>query len=652
MIEWRFKPNARDDMDVDPIQAEFFTTRDIDNISTAVIREGIQNALDERIRGQQTETVNVRIFLSGNKYALEPDQYRPFLQTLEPHLRAKTSGLPSVPDFSSPMKFLVFEDFNTKGLEGDPKESYSGIAEDGKAHNFYYFWRNVGRSGKTDDKLGRWGLGKTVFPASSKINSFWGLTVRKSDARKLLMGQSILRIHNREDDKTREHGYKPYGMYGNYSEEDCFAEPIENSTELDKFESTFRLERKSQPGFSIIVPFITDEITVNHLAYASIEQYFYPILEGKLEIEIIEEDEAIKLNRESLYGSLDQINFEQLGSSDERKVKTKEGLKHLFDFARWSMKVQEDEYFELNPLDLKSRPRWLKSIFQNETRLSEFRDRFENGERVAFKIPLKYHAENGEAKICWYHAFLEKDNTLLRPESLFVRDGITISGITSLDKGPVRGMVIIHDKDLARMLGDSENPAHTEWQADSRNFKGKYKDGKETLVFVKSTLKKIFEQLQKPLEGIQKDLLIDFFSIPVELPEEDQKKKRESKGKENHGDDDTSDPDVPGVNSKKSPVIVEKILSGLKISRNPTAEEVPESFQIRLGYDVRRGNPIKSYQEFDFDVSKYPIRVDQVGVYFTKKEKNELEFNIEDKSYFEIKLTGFDEKRDLFFKLR
>src|SRR5438046_1755766 len=112
MIEWRFKPNSRDDMDIDPIQGEFFTTRDIGNIS----------------------------------------------------------------------------------------------------HNFYYFWRNVGRSGNTDDKLGRWGLGKTVFPAASAINTFWGLTVRKSDARKLLMGQSVLRTHNREDDKKTECGYKPYGM--------------------------------------------------------------------------------------------------------------------------------------------------------------------------------------------------------------------------------------------------------------------------------------------------------------------------------------------------------------------------------------------------------------------------------------------------------
>ncbi|HPW62815.1 MAG TPA: hypothetical protein PLJ13_10995, partial [Cyclobacteriaceae bacterium] len=91
MIEWRFKPNSRDDMDVDPIQGEFFTTRDIDNISTAVVREGIQNALDERNRGENTETVKVRIFLSGDKYALTTDEYLPLLKTLQPHLKAKSS---------------------------------------------------------------------------------------------------------------------------------------------------------------------------------------------------------------------------------------------------------------------------------------------------------------------------------------------------------------------------------------------------------------------------------------------------------------------------------------------------------------------------------------------------------------------------------
>jgi hypothetical protein len=63
------------------------------NISTAVVREGIQNALDERNRGDQTETVKVRIFLSGDKYALHPQNYLPLIESLQPHLKAKSFGI-------------------------------------------------------------------------------------------------------------------------------------------------------------------------------------------------------------------------------------------------------------------------------------------------------------------------------------------------------------------------------------------------------------------------------------------------------------------------------------------------------------------------------------------------------------------------------
>ena len=305
MIEWRFKPNSRDDMDVDPIQGEFFTTRDIDNISTAVVREGIQNALDERNRGEQTETVRVRIFLSGDDYAVAPKDYLPLIETLLPHLRAKASGLQSLPDFTQPMKFLLFEDFNTKGLEGNPLEFYVENNNDRQPHNFYYFWRNVGRSGKTDDKLGRWGLGKTVFPASSKINTFWGLTVRKSDQRRMLVGQSILRIHNREDEKKQESGYKPYGMFGNYKSTDCFAEPIEDENELGLFEN---LDLKQSGTRVMFVNFGAEEEKfclkeIKKLRSAGINAELYP-------------DQA-KMKKQLAYADANKIPYVILIGSEE-----------------------------------------------------------------------------------------------------------------------------------------------------------------------------------------------------------------------------------------------------------------------------------------------------------------------------------------------
>jgi len=651
MIEWRFKPNSKDDMDVDPIQAEFFTTRDIDNVSTAVVREGIQNALDERNRGQQSETVKVRIFLSGQKYALSKEEYTPYISDLIPHLKAQNPSMAALPDFEEKMNYFVFEDFNTKGLEGDPEEAYLESNNDGNPHNFYYFWRNVGRSGKSGDNLGRWGLGKTVFPASSRICTFWGLTVRKSDRRKMLMGQSILRIHNRKDTGKADYGYKPYGFFGNYQDANYFALPVENEHKNAEFETHFRLERDNQPGLSLVIPFCSEEITIDHLSYSVIEQYFYPILEGRLQVEIGFEDEIILLAKDTISEAVNKINFEKLYSGDERKKRSRESLNKLFDFARWTFQLKDEDYFRLKELSLDVKPRWNKNIlFADEEGMNTIRDRFDEGERIAFKIPLKYQPAGGVPKTCWYNAYLEKDTSLVKPENLFVRDGITISGITSLDKGMVRGVVVIHDPDLARMLGDSENPAHTEWQADSRNFKGKYTDGKEALVFVKGTLKQIYDKLQRPVEGIQKDLLIDFFSIPVEAMEE--KKHKDLPRKKKEGENEVEEPEVPLMQGKKRPLIIEKIPSGIRLVKNPDAEEAPESLRLKLGYDVPRGNPIGSYQELDFDVSRSPIKIESTGIYFTKKEKNILEFNIENPAAFEIRLTGFDEKRDLFLKMQ
>lgn len=82
-----------------------------------------------------------------------------------------------------PCRFLVCEDFGTRGLEGDPAFYDNSSAGHGR-QDFYWFWRNIGKSGKTGDDLGRWGLGKTVFRAVSRVGSMLGLTIRESDRRR------------------------------------------------------------------------------------------------------------------------------------------------------------------------------------------------------------------------------------------------------------------------------------------------------------------------------------------------------------------------------------------------------------------------------------------------------------------------------------
>ena len=59
-------------------------------------------------------------------------------------------------------------------------------------------------------------------------------------------------------------------------------------------------------------------------------------------------------------------------------------------------------------------------------------------------------------------------------------------------------MVVIDEGELTTLIGDAENPAHTEWQKDSSKFRNKYKHGAKTLDFVKASLREIIRRLMRP----------------------------------------------------------------------------------------------------------------------------------------------------------
>ena len=67
------------------------------------------------------------------------------------------------------------------------------------------------------------------------MNSFLGLTVRDDDDRKLLMGQSVLKIHRLDSKK-----YSPYGWFGPRGEQ-SFVLPVESPTLTDQFCGEFML---------------------------------------------------------------------------------------------------------------------------------------------------------------------------------------------------------------------------------------------------------------------------------------------------------------------------------------------------------------------------------------------------------------------------
>ncbi len=192
----------------------------------------VQNSLDAGLPG---ETVRIVITFPSPDQRLGADAAAHYLHGLREHLDAKGSGLAEGIDYGRPMDFLVIEDFGTRGLAGDVRDD--GNQDDAETKNdFYYFWRNIGRAVEGTTTRGRWGLGKTVFQAASRINSFFGLTVRRGETRRLLMGQAVLKIH-----RSNGRRYAPYGYYGRF--EDDFALPVEDPGHIERFCRDFSIRR-------------------------------------------------------------------------------------------------------------------------------------------------------------------------------------------------------------------------------------------------------------------------------------------------------------------------------------------------------------------------------------------------------------------------
>jgi hypothetical protein len=111
------------EINVDPIEGEFFTTEAIDSLADALVREAIQNSLDARIPGRQ---VSVRFFFSGPALALKKKDRALFLEGFRAHAEAPGSGLPDLPAENERMDFLLVEDYGTQGLRGDPEQIRDG----------------------------------------------------------------------------------------------------------------------------------------------------------------------------------------------------------------------------------------------------------------------------------------------------------------------------------------------------------------------------------------------------------------------------------------------------------------------------------------------------------------------------------------------
>ena len=101
---WSFYQQGPTDPVRNPISGEFFSTEAVGDVTEALIREAVQNALDARQTlpdGKRAKAV-AKVFLSESSAALPARRAERWFGTIWPHVHAPGNGLRGQPDPGGP----------------------------------------------------------------------------------------------------------------------------------------------------------------------------------------------------------------------------------------------------------------------------------------------------------------------------------------------------------------------------------------------------------------------------------------------------------------------------------------------------------------------------------------------------------------------
>lgn len=638
-MEWRFKQLTRNDTLQNASHLEFFHNEALQSAVDALAREDIQNRLDARARNQPR--VEVRYRLCGPALSGKHDQW---FHGLAPHLSAPQvkEELGGHPTLQRPLQWLVIEDFSTTGLEGDPERFQDPDVEPGLRNDFFWFIRNVGRSGKKGGDRGRWGLGKIVYPAASQIRSFFAYTVRQSDHQSLLVGRSVLAVHNLRGQQHDSEGY--FGRFDD-KEHIYFATPEIEATKLDGFVRDFDLTRQNdEPGLSIVIPWPEADITLKALTRSLVEHWFWVILDDRLVVRL-----SLPATGEEFVLSADTVENVIRQQVGEDTFEGQQLLRKL-QFARAVQAFDDEQVITLKAPPGRSAPKWdsTEDRFESQEILDDLRKRYIEGDLLAFEVPVRVQRKDGTLdKASSFEVYLQRTGTGGTAIETFLRDGLTIPGQHFLREPGVIAIIKagdVADDALGTLLGDAENPAHTRWERGGKHFRGRYEFGPSILSFVQKSASNLCSLLSRRPEGIDKDLLKELFNIT------------EPGGETSGGPKPkTGRPVRPVIPPLKPPnyfIECSKFYSGFRLHRHPKALRHPAAVQVRAAYEIDGGNPFRMHHPVDFDFSKGTgCDLELKGLTVQTVTANRIILRVDDPN-FELTATGFDQNRDLVIDVR
>ena len=348
----------------------------------AVLREGLQNAVDAKLKEKEFVEVDVElIYLSGEK----KDAYLKSIKwnDLKKHIKGSVeevqsdtsergrklaSGLSNINKKNEDLLLLKISDYNTTGLFG-----YEDSNEEGNLNNtpnpFEGLMRShLGSQKNNVDSGGSFGMGKASYIGVSGINTYFCNSVINTseirmvnkDALKLteftkgkyknrILGRTDITSHKVDGVPRKREGF--FGSVNN--PEDLFEEVDSFFDEQNQYVEELYLDRRKGSGTTVLIPALFTSGNINEKDTRSPEDMFkeiqnlvvknfWPaIIKGTLKINVIVQqsnkiyasdridpaDDAFLPNLSKLL----QNNLEQLKNphANFKNIVTKEDIEHI-----------------------------------------------------------------------------------------------------------------------------------------------------------------------------------------------------------------------------------------------------------------------------------------------------------------------------------
>ena len=612
-MKWHFPRLPSDQVETEITQRDQFNNDEVE-LSETIVREAIQNSLDA---AKNDSLVKVKFSFLDVGNGLSPGCFVNLLKLQEDH--AIASGLDlSMIDHDSPSA-LIIEDFGTIGLTG------STISKD--KDNFTDFWRRHGKSHKHGKNRGRWGLGKLVYSCTSNAGVFFGITNREGDEQSHLMGQTVLNLHTYQDKS-----HPPHAFFCDLLNEDdpieVFPIPIQDDVFVEDFKEKFQLDRKSESGLSIVIPF-PDNLDSQRMIGITIANYFYPIITKKLEVQI---NQIV----------VDSENIRELAHRFASKSFAQ--LDILFDFIEQASSTPPSKLLKMNPSWCDDEK--LGSIDFEPEVLEQIRERFGNGELVALELPITLTKKDDSTVETSFSVFIKRPSDLEKGVDLYVRGGLTLPSESKFKERRALAVLVAEEEQICAFLGDAENAAHTQWTSNTEKLRKNYKNNQAQITLIKKALIHLYDLLADIVEEKDEDALAGFFWFDEpNSPKPKPKPKPKPTPK-------PEPPQPPVLPSKKRKINLTKQKEGFSIQADEglVDEDLPKEINVTLGYEVSKGDAFKSWDIYDFELGK-DIRISTSGGVEDKGSSGQkMTLNITSRHFF-VEVTGFDKNRDLKIKL-